>query len=135
MTRPTFVLFLALLAAACSSSRNRPTRTGYDAEGKSPVVVHPEIDREVRGVKHDVGRTSDGRLRILVVLENRDRRDIALIARTTWMDAAGSAIEQGPERSVLIPSGGTVLYEDVSFSREAVRFNVALRPASTDRKR
>jgi uncharacterized protein YcfL len=135
MFRLNVVVSLALLAAACSSSRNRATRVGYDAEGKSPVVVHPDIDREVRGVKYDVGRTADGRLSIRVVLENRDSKDLALIARTTWMDAAGSAIEQGTQRSVLIPSGATVIYEDVSYAREAARFNVAVRPASTKRKR
>ena len=135
MSRLIAVLSLALLAAACSSSRNRPTRVGYDAEGKSPVVVHPDIDREVRGVKYDVGRTADGRLSIRVVLENRGDEDIALIARTTWMDAAGSAIEQGPQRSLLIPSGASQIYEDESYAREAARFNVALRAASTERKR
>ena len=72
---------------------------------------------------------------LMLAITAKSFADVALIARSTFMDAAGTAIEQGVQRSLLIPSGGTVVFEDESYGREAVRFNVALRPASTRRER
>ena len=130
----TFILLAALAAVACSQ-RNRVARQSEDVEGNAPVAIHPDIDHLVRYVKHSQERLPDGRLAIKVVLASRSGKDRALIAHSEWLDGNRMPLERSDSRSLLIPSGGTIVYEDTSFTPEAERFNVSIRPASTKRKR
>ena len=134
MIRPT-VLLLAFACAVACADRNRAARQGEDPEAGSVVVIHPGIDNRVRYVKHDVGRTDDGRLSIVVVLGSRSERDRALVVDTQWFDRKGIPIERSTARQILIPRGGTYVYEDTSYSPEAERFSVSVRQAETKRRR
>lgn len=125
---------LLLLLVACNE-RNKVAREGEDVEAAAPVAIHPDINRRIRYVKHSQRRLPDGRLAIRVVLESRSTKDRPLILRTSWLDDIDDVIEQSDERQVLIPTGGTVVFEDVSWSPRATNFNVAVRAASTKRKR
>ena len=132
MLRKTIPILLLLVAC---TDRNKVAREGEDVEAQAPVAVHPDINRRIRYVKHSQRRLPDGRLAIRVVLASKSTKDRPLILRTSWLDEIDDVIEQSDERQVLIPSGGTVVFEDVSWSPRAKKFNVAVRPASTKRKR
>jgi hypothetical protein len=126
-------LLLALLLGACAQHNRAAKREEF--EPPIPVVVHPDIDQRVRYVRHTQERLPDGRLAIRVVLSSHSGEDLALIAETDWLKGDNAPVERSVSRSLLIPSGGTVVYEDDSYSPDVERFTVSVRPASTKRKR
>jgi len=134
MMRLTVICLLAALAVGCRS-RNKPSKQGEDVEGTSPVAMHPEIDNRIRAVKHHMERTPDGRLAVAVTIESRAEKDMAVITTMDWFAEDGRQIERSDSRNILIPRGGTIVYKDSAFSPEAASFHLALRPASTKRKR
>jgi hypothetical protein len=121
------------LVAACNY-RNEPAIEDEDLEGKHAVVIHESIDHTVKYVKHAVGYTDDGRMRIQVVLSSKAGKDRALILTTQWFDGGSAVVEQSTPRPMVIPTGGTLVFEDTAFTTEAVYFNVQVRPAETSRK-
>lgn len=132
----TLVLSLVLVIAACKGSkRNVPAKQGELGEVGSPLVVHPDIDKQIRYVRHSTNRTDDGRMTIALIIASRDDEDLVLVARTDWFDKEGAVVEQSAAHPILIASGQTYVYEDSSFSPDAMRFGVSLRPATTKRKK
>ena len=130
------LMILAAIAAAglACNYRNEPANQDADLEGEHAVVVHESIDHTVKYVKHAVGYTDDGRMRIQVVLSSKAGKDRALILTTQWFDGGGAVVEESTPRQMVIPTGGTLVFEDAAFTTEAVYFNVQVRPAETSRK-
>jgi len=129
------ILSIALVfAIAACSSRNKPTKEGDWPEGTSPLTVHPKIDNRIRLANFDRERTPEGQLEIRVTIENRSRKDIAVIAYTDWMDRDGNFIERSNDVPMLLPSGTTKVYEDKSWAARAELFSVSVRPANTKRR-
>lgn len=124
---------LLALGAGCRS-RNKPTKEGRWPEGVSPMTVHPKIDHRVRMANYDMHRTDDGRLKILVTIENGSRKDITVIAYTDWMDKDGNVVERSIDTPIVLPSGTTKLFEDSSGTARAELFSVSVRPANTTRR-
>jgi len=135
MIRTAIPLLALVLVAACADSRNRAPLQGEDVEAENVVSIHPGIDNRVRYVKHSVGRTEDGRMSIVVVLDSRSRRDRALVVDTQWFDDEGNTIERGTPRQILIPRGQNFIYRDTSYATEATSFSVSVRQAEPRRKR
>ena len=131
--RLVIVAALATMVAACNY-RNEPAMEDEDLEGRNAVVVHESIDHTVKYVKHAVGYTDDGRMRIQVVLSSKAGKDLALILTAQWFDGGGAVLEQSTPRPMVIPTGGTLVYEDTAFTTGAVYFNVQVRPSNTTRK-
>jgi len=128
-----FPLLVAVLALAACSARNRPARADKDIEAASVVAVHPDIDNRIRVVKYSTHRTPDGRLAISVVLSSSMGKDHSLILTTDWLDDNGAILERSTPRQQLIPSGGTIVVEEESWTTEATRFTLQVRSASTKR--
>jgi len=124
---------LLALGAGCRS-RAKPTKEGSWPEGTSPMTVHPKIDHRVRMANYKTERAEDGRLKILVTIENGSRKDIAVIAYTDWMDKDGNIVERSIDTPIVLPSGTTKLFQDSSGTPEAEYFSVSVRPANTTRR-
>jgi hypothetical protein len=129
-----FLAVLLALSLGCAT-RNKPSQEGTDVEAAALVSAHPEIDHRIRYVKHQVERTPDGRFAITVVLESSAEDDLSVIGTTDWFAADGRHLERGDSLNFLIARGGTYVYKDSAFHPEAAKFHLALRPASTKRKR
>ena len=127
-------LLVVLVALAACSARNRPGRPDQDIEAASVVAVHPDIDNRIRVVKYSTYRTSDGRMGISVVLSSSMNSDHPLILTTDWLDAQGNVLERSTPRQQLIPSGGTTIVQEESWTPAAERFTLQVRSASTTRK-
>ena len=127
-------LLAVLVALAACSARNRPARSDADIEAASVVAVHPDIDNRVRLVKYSTHRTTDGRMGISVVLSSSIGSDTSLILTTDWLDEQGNILERSTPRQQLIPSGGTIVVEEESWTPAAERFTLQVRPANTSRK-
>jgi len=113
---------LLLLAAACAGS-------GYARREspKPPVTIHPNLRATIRVSAFEQRRTEDGRLAIKMILSNRGTQDRSVIVTADWLDTSGSHLERSTPREVLVPRGGTYIYEDAAFSSEAVRCELAVR--------
>jgi hypothetical protein len=129
------VLPLLFGFAACSSGRYKPAEPGKNVEGQAPVTIHPEIEDKVSVVGHTSARTDDGRLYVRVTLASESKADRALIVRTHWLDESRNTVAMSDWRHVYLPGGTTVLYESTSLDARPVGYSVAVRPASTDRRR
>ena len=129
------ILALALLVTVGCSRRNRPTREGSFPEAVSPVTVHTKINGRVKMANFSTGHTPDGRLTIRVVLQSSSTKPMTVIAYTDWLDKQRNIVERGNDTPLVIPSGGTVLFEDVAYSPQVETFSVAVRPAHTKRKK
>ena len=125
---------LLLLAAVSCKSRNKPTKPGDWPEGVSPMTVHPKIDHRVRMANFERNRTDDGRMHIQVMIENRGKKPLTVIAYTDWMDRDGNVIERSNDLPLVLPSGSTKRYEDTSWAARAELFSVSVRPANTKRR-
>jgi len=128
---PKSIAVLALFLGACA--RHDVAAKDDDIQAESVLVVHPRMDNRIRYVDHEVGRTADGRMSVVVRIASRSWKDRALIAHTTWFDKSGRVVEQSTPRTIVVPTGGTYVFEDQSFSTDASRFNVALNPNKRDR--
>ena len=130
----TPVLLLALVVACGTGSRNRASRQSEWPEGESPMTVHPKIEKWIRMGNMDVGRRDDGRMEVRMAIANRSKKPITVLAYTDWVDADGNVLERSNDVPMVIPSGTTKLYEDVSWSSKVERFSVSVRPANTVRR-
>ena len=130
----TILTLLALPLAIGCSRRNRPTREGSFPEAVSPVTVHTKINGRVKMTTYTTGRTSDGRLKVKVVIQSSSTKPMAVVAYADWLDKERNIIERGNDMSYVIPSGGTIMFEDAAWSLQAETFSVAVRPAQTKRK-
>ena len=128
-----FVLLAIVLSVACSR-RNRPVRDGTFPEAVSPVTVHTKINGRIKYVTHTTGRTTDGRLKIDVVLSNSSTKPMTVIAYADWLDRDGNIIERSNDAPIVIPTGGTAMYSNSAWDTRAETFSVAVRPAHTKRK-
>ncbi len=135
MHRMKYLKYIAVLPlfVAVGCARHDVAAHDDDVQAESVLAVHPRVDNRIRYVSHDLGRTSDGRLSVVVRIASRSWRDVALIAKTTWFDKGGGVVEESTPRTIVIPSGDTFVFEDVSFSPQAARFHVSLIPNKRDR--
>lgn len=113
---------LLILAAACASSSSSKRESP-----KPPVTIHPNIRQAIHLAGFEQRRTEDGRLAIKMILSNRGTKDRPVIVTADWLDTKGSHLERSTPRKVLVPRGGTYIYEDAAFSAEAVRCEIAVR--------
>ena len=127
------LLLLVLVALACSR-RNRPTREGSFPEAVSPVTVHTKINGRIKMTTFTTSHTDDGRLEIAVVLQNSATKPMTVVAYTDWLDRDRNIIMHGNDETLVIPSGGTVMYRDSAWDTTAETFSVAVRPAQTKRR-
>ena len=130
----TILILVALPLAIGCSRRNRPTREGSYPEAVSPVTVHTKINGRVKMTTYTTGRTQDGRLTVKVVIQSSSTKPMTVIAHADWLDKDRNIIERGNDMPLVIPSGGTVMFEDVAWSAQVETFSVAVRPAHTKRK-
>ena len=128
------VLLTLVLASLACSRRNRPVREGTFPEAVSPVTVHTKINGRIKYVTHDTDRTTDGRLKIDVVISNSSTKPMTVIAYTDWLDKDANIIERSNEAPIVIPSGGTAMYSNSAWDARATTFSVSIRPAHTKRK-
>lgn len=122
-----------LLLVACSS-RNRPMEGGEDVEREAQVVVHPDLRDDVKVTRRSQSHTEDGRLQIQIMFGNEEDKNIPLIVRTDWMDDHGRVLHQSGPSQLLLPDGGTVLYQASSLDARATKYAVSVRGANQDRK-
>ena len=134
MTIRTLGLLALIVIGLGCSRRNRPTREGSFPEAVSPVTVHTKINGRVKMTTFSTGHTSDGRLKIRVVLQSSSTKPMTVIACADWLDKERNIIERGNDTPLVIPSGGTVMFEDSAYDPQAETFSVAVRPAHTKRK-
>ena len=127
------LVVLATLVGGCNF-RNENADRDRDVEGESLLAVHERIDHTVKYVKHATWLTADGRLRIQVVMSSKSGKDLPVILTTQWYDQGGAVIEESTPRPMIIPTGGTLVFEDSSYTQDAVSFNVSVRPMETSRK-
>ncbi|MHC4953241.1 MAG: putative periplasmic lipoprotein [Planctomycetota bacterium] len=128
------ILLLVLVSLACSR-RNRPTREGSFPEAVSPVTVHTKINGRIKMTTFNTSHTEDGRLEIQVVLQNSATKPMTVVCYTDWLDRDRNIIRHGNDETLVIPSGGTVMYKDTAWDANAETFSVAVRPAHTKRKK
>ncbi len=133
LTLIAVLLVIGPLGIGCSR-RNRPTREGSYPEAVSPVTVHTKINGRVKMTTYTTGRTQDGRLTVKVVIQSSSTKPMTVIAHADWLDKDRNIIERGNDTPLVIPSGGTVMFEDVAYSNQVETFSVAVRPAHTKRK-
>ena len=130
----TILTVVVLLVSLGCSRRNRPTREGSFPEAVSPVTVHTKINGRVKMTTFTTGHTPDGRLTVKVVLQSSSTKPMTVIAYADWLDRNRNIVERGNDTPLVIPSGGTVMFEDAAYSHEVETFSVAVRPAHTKRK-
>ena len=68
------------------------------------------------------------------MIQSSSTKPMTVIAHADWLDKNRSIIERGLDMPLVIPSGGTVMFEDAAYSQQVETFSVAVRPAHTKRK-
>ena len=131
--RTLAILALIAISLGCSR-RNRPTREGAYPEAVSPVTVHTKINGRVKMSTFSTSHTPDGRLKVKVVIQSSSTKPMSVIAYADFLDKNRNLVERGNEMPFVIPSGGTIVFEDTADSPEVETFSVAVRPAHTKRK-
>ena len=132
--KSTHLVLLAIVLSLACSRRNRPVREGTFPEAVSPVTVHTKINGRIKYVTHTTSRTTDGRLKIDVVISNSSTKPMTVIMVTDWLDKDGNLFARSNEEPIVIPSGGTTKYTNSAWDTRATTFSVGVRPAHTKRK-
>ena len=98
------------------------------------MTVHPKLEKWIRMANMDVGRRDDGRMELRMAIANREQEaaNRARLHRLGRRD--GNVLERSNDVPMVIPSGTTKIYEDVSWSSKVERFSVSVRPANTVRR-
>ena len=123
---------LLLLLAACQSSAPPPEKDAEPAIKKvPPFFVHPKLERMVTNREYKLERTSDGRLKVRMVIASTRDKDLPLIVHAEWLDADGIEVERSDSRTLVVGSWSSKVFEEESRTREPVQVRVSVRASAS----
>lgn len=138
-----FLLLLVIITGASCGTRPLAI-TGHthtqpiEHRANTNIVA---IDCDLTGSPHgavQVARqyytwSADGRLQIVVELENRTRKNLRLQVQTAFKDEADNFLpDQTPYTTQVLPRNQTYRYSCTAFSKEAARAHVRVRWAVSE---
>lgn len=137
-------LLISVIGLGCQSTRPLAV-TGHTQT--KPIEHRPgtnvvAIDLGLTGIPHgdvQIARqqtdwTPDGRLKILVALENRTRKALRVQIQTQFKDNQGNFLsDETPYRTVVMPRNQTTLYEATASDPKAELAHVRVRYAGAER--
>ena len=133
MTRIALVVFIPLLAVACKSARQVEAKPSKNKR-QLPITIHSRLKDDVLVAGFSSKRSEDGRLRVQLVLENQESGTIPISVSTTWYDENG-IVGQSEGTPLVLPGGGSKVYEAGALDARADEFHVSILPMSTKRKK
>lgn len=124
---PVMALMVGLMG--CGWKGPKPLKA-WKAVGKSENIVamdkaaHMLVAVQTKGV----GRTADGRLELRLELANLGDQDFPVQVQTLFRDASGVPTgDDTPFEVVVLPGGGSTVYETSSLTAAAKTFTVQVR--------
>jgi uncharacterized protein YcfL len=133
MTRIALIVLLPFLAVACKSSRQVEAKPSKNKR-HLPITIHSKLKDDVLVAGFSSKRSEDGRLRVQLVLENQVPDTIPVSVSTTWYDESG-IVGQSEGAPLVLPGGGSKVYEAGALDPRADHFHVSILPMSEKRKK
>ena len=122
---------LVLLNGCASGGVSKPRNTDkYNYEETSPFVLFDSgVQRSVTSPGTQLGRTTDGRMKVTTHLRNRENRRIEVQANCVFKDAQGFTVDETPFRTVILDENATqdVMFE--AFNLNAAKYTIRVRQA------
>src|ERR1041384_5746713 len=104
--------------------------TKYNLERASKfVALDAGVQKSVTCPGIQEGRTTDGRLKILAQLRNRENRRIEVQANCVFKDAQGFTVDDTPFRTVILDENATETVAFECFNKQATNYTVRVRQA------
>jgi uncharacterized protein YcfL len=134
MNRIALLVLIPLLAVACKSSSKQVEAKPSKNKKQLPVTIHSKLKDDVLVAGFASNRSEDGRLRVQLVLENQESKTIPVSVSTTWFDDSG-IVGESEGTPLVIPGGGSKVYEAGALDARADHFHVSILPMSQKRKK
>jgi hypothetical protein len=123
------MLAAMVMMAGCGWKGPQPLQA-WKAVGESDNIIaldegaHTLVAIQTKGV----GRTDDGRMSIRLELANLSKKDLTVQVQTLFRDKAGVPTgDDTPFEALVLPGGGSVLYETASLAADAAKFTVQVK--------
>lgn len=129
---PAFsILALALFSGCASEGAYKPKNTDkYNYEETSPFVLFDSgAQRSVTSAGTQLGKTTDGRMKVTTHLRNRENRRIEVQANCVFKDAQGFTVDETPFRTVILDENATQDVSFEAFNLSAVKYTIRIRQA------
>jgi len=133
MTRIALLFLLPFLAVACKGAKQVEAKPSKNRR-QLPITIHSKLKDDVLVAGFSSKRSEDGRLRVQLVLENQESGTIPVSVSTTWYDESG-IVGQSEGTPLVLPGGGSQVYEAGALDTRADHFHVAILPMSKKRKK
>ena len=125
------VATVSILTGCASGGAYSPKNTTkYNLEDTSQFVLFDAgAQRSVTSPGVQVGKTDDGRMRVVAHLRNRENRRIEVQANCVFKDAQGFTVDETPFRTVILDENATQDVTFESFNTSAVKYTIRVRQA------
>lgn len=130
------LLFCALVLVAVVSGCARggtydPKNTAkFNQEDTSKfVLLDKDMQHAVTCTGIQEGKTSDGRMKIVANIRNRENRRLEVQVSCVFKDAQAFSVDETPYRTLILDENSTQSVAFESFRKEAVKYTVRVRKA------
>ena len=119
-------------ASGCASGGTYdPVNTAkYNQEDTARFVeLDPGAQRSVTCTQMQLGRTTDGRMKVSANVRNRENRRIEVQAGCVFKDAQGFKIDEAPYRTLILDENATETISFESFKKDVANYTIRIRKA------
>lgn len=117
---------VAALACGCASNG---TSTSGNGPASQVVLLDSGVQHSISSPAVQMGRTADGRLKVVAQLRNRENRRIEVQANCVFKDAQGFTVDETPYRTVILDENATQDVAFEAFNPNAVLYTIRVRQA------
>ena len=119
----------AMVGGCARGGAYAPKNTANQEDTSKFVLLDKDMQDAVTCTGIQEGKTSDGRMKIVANLRNRENRRIEVQVSCVFKDAQSFAIDETPYRTLILDENSTQSVAFESVRKEAAQYTVRVRKA------
>jgi hypothetical protein len=123
---------VAVLVSGCihgGTYEGKNTKKFNQEDASKFVLLDADMQHAVTCTGIQEGMTSDGRLKVVANLRNRENRRIEVQVSCVFKDPQAFAIDETPYRTLILDENSTVSVPFESFRKDATKYTIRVREA------
>ena len=127
----TAIATIALAAGCARGGAYQPVNTAkYNQEDTARFVeMDAGAQRSVTCTQMQLGRTTDGRMKVSANVRNRENRRIEVQASCVFKDPQGFKVDETPYQTLILDENSTETISFESFKKDVANYTIRIRQA------